>query len=214
MDVQPAAARAPPTRRRCGRRWRSAISRPSRPITRPTGSTRPASCGRPESELQADRERPAGPGGAPAAAVRRDGVEGAARTVEKFVELTATAPAKIYNLHPRKGSIAVGADADIAIWDPEREVTLSDDDDARPHRLHALRRPQGAGLAGHGAVARARHRRRTASARSKRAPADSWRAPAARRRSRPGGWSPTWIRNRISGRGCCDRRPRRVRIER
>jgi len=44
----------------------------------------------------------------------------------KFVDLTATAPAKIYNLHPRKGSIAVGADADIAIWDPAREVTLSD----------------------------------------------------------------------------------------
>jgi len=46
--------------------------------------------------------------------------------LEKFVELTATAPAKIYNLHRRKGSIAVGADADIAIWDPAREVTLSD----------------------------------------------------------------------------------------
>jgi dihydropyrimidinase len=46
--------------------------------------------------------------------------------LEKFVELTATAPAKIYNLHPRKGSIAVGADGDIAIWDPEREVTLTD----------------------------------------------------------------------------------------
>ena len=46
--------------------------------------------------------------------------------LEKFVELTSTAPAKIYNLHPRKGSIAVGADADIAIWDPAREVTLND----------------------------------------------------------------------------------------
>ncbi|WP_268995507.1 dihydropyrimidinase [Microvirga roseola] len=47
--------------------------------------------------------------------------------LEKFVELTATAPAKIYGLHPRKGTIAIGADADIAIWNPGREVTLSDD---------------------------------------------------------------------------------------
>jgi dihydropyrimidinase len=46
--------------------------------------------------------------------------------VEKFVELTATAPAKIYNLHPRKGSLAVGSDADIAIWNPGRQVTLTD----------------------------------------------------------------------------------------
>jgi dihydropyrimidinase len=45
--------------------------------------------------------------------------------VSKFVELTATAPARIYNL-PNKGSIAIGNDADIAIWNPTREVTLSD----------------------------------------------------------------------------------------
>jgi dihydropyrimidinase len=45
--------------------------------------------------------------------------------VEKFVELTATAPARIYNL-PGKGSLAIGADADVALWDPERRVTLDD----------------------------------------------------------------------------------------
>jgi dihydropyrimidinase len=45
--------------------------------------------------------------------------------LRKFVEITATAPAHIYNLG-RKGSIAIGADADIAIWDPEKTVTLTD----------------------------------------------------------------------------------------
>ena len=39
--------------------------------------------------------------------------------------LTATNHAKMYGLHPRKGTIAVGADADIAIWDPERKVTIT-----------------------------------------------------------------------------------------
>ena len=50
--------------------------------------------------------------------------------LSKFVELTATAPAKIYNLHPRKGSIAIGADADLALWNPDVEITLSD------HMMH------------------------------------------------------------------------------
>jgi dihydropyrimidinase len=45
---------------------------------------------------------------------------------EKFVEWTATAPAQIYGLAPRKGSVAIGADADIAIWDPDKQVTISD----------------------------------------------------------------------------------------
>jgi dihydropyrimidinase len=52
-----------------------------------------------------------------------EGVIGERITLQKFVELTATNPAKAYGLHPRKGTIAVGADADLVIWD-EREVTL------------------------------------------------------------------------------------------
>jgi dihydropyrimidinase len=45
-------------------------------------------------------------------------------TLNRFVELTATNPARMYGLYPRKGTIAVGADADIAVWDAERTVTI------------------------------------------------------------------------------------------
>jgi len=47
--------------------------------------------------------------------------------VNRFVAWTATEPAKIYGLHPKKGSIAIGADADIAIWDPKKRVTFTDE---------------------------------------------------------------------------------------
>jgi dihydropyrimidinase len=43
----------------------------------------------------------------------------------RFVELTAAGPARLFGLWPRKGTITVGADADLVIWDPERETRFS-----------------------------------------------------------------------------------------
>lgn len=47
--------------------------------------------------------------------------------LRRFVELSSTNPARIFGLYPKKGTITVGSDADIAIWDPTRRVTLSID---------------------------------------------------------------------------------------
>ncbi|MGE8621023.1 MAG: amidohydrolase family protein, partial [Achromobacter spanius] len=56
-----------------------------------------------------------------------EGVHSGRLSLQQFVQLTSTNHARMYGLYPKKGTISVGADADIAIWDPERVVTLTAD---------------------------------------------------------------------------------------
>jgi dihydropyrimidinase len=70
------------------------------------------------------------PNGAPGVETRMSlvydgGVRTGRITLNRFVELTSTSPAKIFGLFPRKGTIAPGTDADIVVFDPARTLTLS-----------------------------------------------------------------------------------------
>jgi dihydropyrimidinase len=53
------------------------------------------------------------------------GVSAGRLSLNRFVEITATAPARIFGLYPRKGTIAAGSDADLVLWDPHSEHTIS-----------------------------------------------------------------------------------------
>jgi len=54
-----------------------------------------------------------------------EGVLGKRIDLHRFVELTSTRAAKLYGMFPRKGSLSVGADADLVIWDADKEVTIA-----------------------------------------------------------------------------------------
>jgi dihydropyrimidinase len=59
------------------------------------------------------------------------GVMGGRMTRERWVEIASTAPAKLFGMYPRKGSITVGADADVVVYDPNRRHTIS----AKTHHM-------------------------------------------------------------------------------
>ncbi len=53
------------------------------------------------------------------------GVAGGRLSVERFVDVAAASPARLFGLAPRKGAIAAGADADIVVFDPAGTTTIS-----------------------------------------------------------------------------------------
>jgi dihydropyrimidinase len=53
------------------------------------------------------------------------GVVGGRITRERWVEIVSTAPAKMFGMYPRKGAIAIGSDADLVVYDPNRSHTIS-----------------------------------------------------------------------------------------
>jgi dihydropyrimidinase len=53
------------------------------------------------------------------------GVNAGRISLERFVEIAAEAPAKIFGMYPRKGVVAAGSDADILVWDPNAKYTIT-----------------------------------------------------------------------------------------
>jgi dihydropyrimidinase len=72
-----------------------------------------------------------------------EGVNKGRITVNQFVALSSTNAARIYGMHPAKGTIAIGSDADIAIWDPEEARVAGEMHDAMDYNPFAGREVKG-----------------------------------------------------------------------
>lgn len=77
------------------------------------------------------------------------GVNTGRLTPEEFVAVTSTNTAKIFNIHPRKGTIQVGADADIVVWDPEATKIISKETHHQNIDFNIFEGKQVKGLASH-----------------------------------------------------------------
>ena len=110
----------PTTRRRCGTRSPSTTCRSSRPTTARSRTSRSGSgCGdfsKIPNGLAVIQHR--------LTMLWEHGVRTGRLTPSRLVEITSSSVAKLFGLYPQKGTIAPGADADIVIFDPEREFVF------------------------------------------------------------------------------------------
>jgi dihydropyrimidinase len=63
--------------------------------------------------------------------IHHHGVNSGKLSLNRFVELTSTTPARIFGMYPKKGEIAPGSDADLVVWDPNARHTIS----AKTHHM-------------------------------------------------------------------------------
>ena len=59
------------------------------------------------------------------------GVNSGQLSLNRFVELTSTTPARLFGMYPKKGEIEAGSDADLVLWDPDAPHTIS----AKTHHM-------------------------------------------------------------------------------